>query len=123
MLDPAAHISRPLVRPRRQPAQPSVSGYCPSGAVTREQMASFLTLASNYAGRPLPVTTTDPFRDDNDSDHEVDQPRRGGRSHAGLHRDDVLPASAGDARADGSLPPPVARLTPDVLTFVAPLAA
>ena len=46
--------------------------YCPSGAVTREQMASFLARASNYAGRPLPVTTTDFFRDDDGSAHEND---------------------------------------------------
>lgn len=46
--------------------------YCPSGAVTREQMASFLARASSYAGRPLAPATVDYFTDDESSAHEMD---------------------------------------------------
>ena len=43
------------------------SQFCPSGVVTREQMASFLARALN-----LPSATTDWFADDDDSPHEAD---------------------------------------------------
>ncbi len=41
--------------------------YCPSGTVTRQEMASFLVRALN-----LPRSTTDRFIDDDDSIHEAD---------------------------------------------------
>ncbi|MGI8658891.1 MAG: S8 family serine peptidase [Candidatus Limnocylindria bacterium] len=41
--------------------------FCPSGTVTREQMASFLSRALD-----LPPTTVDFFSDDNGSNHEAD---------------------------------------------------
>jgi hypothetical protein len=41
--------------------------YCPTGTVSREQMASFLARALD-----LPATTTDHFRDDESSSHEAD---------------------------------------------------
>jgi len=41
--------------------------FCPSGIVTREQMASFLSRALD-----LPTTTVDFFSDDNGSNHEAD---------------------------------------------------
>jgi hypothetical protein len=43
------------------------SRYCPTGAVTRGQMASFLARALG-----LPATTTDHFDDDDGTTHEVD---------------------------------------------------
>ena len=44
-----------------------VGRFCPSGTVTREQMASFLA-----RGLELPATNTDFFTDDNSSQHEGD---------------------------------------------------
>lgn len=45
--------------------------FCPRDAVTREQMASFLTRIMEHFGHVAPVTSTDFFLDDNLSMHEA----------------------------------------------------
>ena len=76
--------------------------FCPTGPVTREQMASFLARACNLA-----ATGIDFFVDDEGSLHEADINRL---AAAGITRgcSDGLfcPTDAGHPRADGRLPPP-----------------
>ena len=87
----AAHFSRDIawIAERGITSGCAAFRYCPTGTVSRAQMASFLAKAL-----ALPAATKDYFIDDEGSAHERLQPHQ------------VLPGRSRDARPDGRVPPP-----------------